>query len=76
MTPDPLMSRPTPTLTPHPHSNALCAPLASDGSDTLALSFPGTDDLAATAEKEGFAGRVLSFQCFRDEGSGGQGKAV
>lgn len=46
--------------------NAVCAPLASNGSDTLTLTYPGTDNLGAT-EKGDFNDRLLSYQCFREE---------
>ncbi|KAF3048123.1 hypothetical protein E8E12_010588 [Didymella heteroderae] len=46
--------------------NAVCAPLASDGSDTLSLTYPGTDNLGFTAKGD-FNDRLLSYQCFREE---------
>ncbi|KAJ4991132.1 hypothetical protein SVAN01_03482 [Stagonosporopsis vannaccii] len=48
-----------------PRSNAFCTPLASDGTDALPLSFPGTGDLTTT-QKGDYDGRLLSFQCFRE----------
>lgn len=48
------------------HSNAVCAPIASDGSDALALTFPGNDNLGFTAKGD-FNDRLLSYQCFREE---------
>lgn len=47
-------------------SNALCASIMSDGSDSLTLSYPGTPDLGNT-EKGDFNDRLLSYSCFREE---------
>lgn len=47
--------------------NAFCAPLASDGMDTLTMSYPGVADLRDT-EKGDFSGRLGSFFCFREGG--------
>lgn len=49
-----------------PRSNAVCAPIASDQSDTLSLTYPGTDNLVSTA-KGNYNDRLLSYQCFRNE---------
>ncbi|KAJ4340664.1 hypothetical protein N0V87_002325 [Didymella glomerata] len=49
-----------------PCSNAVCAPIASDGNDALTLTFPGNDNLGFTAKGD-FNDRLLSYQCFRDE---------
>lgn len=49
------------------NSNALCAPLASDGSDSLPLSYPGAENLVDTIKGD-FNDRLLSYQCFREEG--------
>ena len=49
------------------YSNALCAPIASDGSDSLTLTYPGTDNLSAT-QKGNFNDRLLSYNCFKEEG--------
>lgn len=52
--------------------NAFCAPLLSDGSDRLALSFPGTDDLGE------YNDILLSYHCFKEENEsiiGGNGTA-
>ncbi|KAJ8107861.1 hypothetical protein OPT61_g8575 [Boeremia exigua] len=48
------------------YTNAFCAPLASDGSDTLSLSYPGTDNLLVT-QKGDYNDRLHSYQCFREE---------
>ena len=48
------------------YSNALCAPIASDGSDSLTLTYPGTDNLSAT-KKGNFNDRLLSYNCFKEE---------
>ena len=47
-------------------SNALCAPIASNGSDSLILTYPGTDNLSVT-EKGDFNDRLLSYNCFKEE---------
>lgn len=51
-----------------PHSNAFCAPILSDGSDSFGLAYPGSDNLGFT-EKGDFNDRLLSYQCFRDDDS-------
>ncbi|KAL1601093.1 hypothetical protein SLS59_005763 [Nothophoma quercina] len=48
------------------YTNALCAPIASDGSDSLTLTYPGTDNLSAT-QKGNFNDRLLSYNCFKEE---------
>ncbi|KAF2624247.1 hypothetical protein BU25DRAFT_424328 [Macroventuria anomochaeta] len=48
------------------YTNAFCAPIASDGSDTLTLTYPGNDNLGFT-EKGDFNDRLLSYNCFEDE---------
>ncbi|KAF1924631.1 uncharacterized protein M421DRAFT_424512 [Didymella exigua CBS 183.55] len=48
------------------YTNAVCAPIASDGSDALTLSFPGSANLMQT-DKGDFNDRLLSYQCFRED---------
>ncbi|KAL1644124.1 hypothetical protein SLS61_008954 [Didymella pomorum] len=48
------------------YTNAVCDPIASDGSDTLSLKYPGNDNIGFTA-KGNFNDRLLSYQCFTDE---------
>ncbi|KAJ4381074.1 hypothetical protein N0V86_003421 [Didymella sp. IMI 355093] len=48
------------------YTNAFCAPIASDRSDQLTLTYPGTDNLGFTSKGD-FNDRLLSYQCFRDD---------
>ncbi|KAF9698069.1 hypothetical protein EKO04_003480 [Ascochyta lentis] len=65
------------------YTNALCASLTPDRSDTLTLSYPGSDNLGFTF-KGNFNDLVLSYSCFKEDftlGSAGgaeseSGKAV
>jgi hypothetical protein len=46
--------------------DAYCSAILSDGSDSLTLTYPGSDNLLVT-EKGDFNDRVLSYQCFKAE---------
>jgi hypothetical protein len=51
--------------------NAYCRPLASDASDFISLSYPGTANLGFT-QKGNFNDKIHSYQCFETVvGNGG-----
>ncbi|KAF1360067.1 hypothetical protein EJ07DRAFT_117554 [Lizonia empirigonia] len=50
------------------YTNAFCAPILSDGSDSFGLAYPGCENLGFT-KKGDFNDRLLSYQCFRDDDS-------
>ncbi|KAF3008692.1 hypothetical protein E8E13_009350 [Curvularia kusanoi] len=48
------------------HVNSVCDSIASDLSDQLTLSFPGSDDLTHTAKGD-YNDNLRSYHCFKEE---------
>ncbi|KZM21482.1 uncharacterized protein EKO05_0006303 [Ascochyta rabiei] len=48
------------------YTNSFCATLTTDRSETLTLSYPGSDNLGFT-EQGDFNDRVLSYSCFKSD---------